>query len=177
MTKGFEDSLYDEKKEFRLKGFIRPEMIVGIEEEVDEQGRVIREVDENQVIDAADHLLDAGARVIVVSFLRSAVNPGNERKVKEIINLEYPPHYLGSVIVLLTSEVSARPVEYQRTNTAVLNSYIHADLVRYLYKGDEELSRRGSLRPMLVVHSTGGMATVAKTTALNTYNSGPSAGA
>jgi N-methylhydantoinase A/acetophenone carboxylase len=49
-------------------------------------------------------------------------------------------------------------------------------MVRYLYRADELLRQRGYRKPLLVVHSNGGAARVAKTTALNTYNSGPAAG-
>jgi N-methylhydantoinase A/acetophenone carboxylase len=49
-------------------------------------------------------------------------------------------------------------------------------MVRYLYRADDLLRQSGYRRPLLVVHSSGGAARVAKTTALNTYNSGPVAG-
>jgi N-methylhydantoinase A/acetophenone carboxylase len=48
--------------------------------------------------------------------------------------------------------------------------------VGYLYRCDDAVRRRGYRHPLLVVHSTGGLARVAKTKALNTYNSGPTAG-
>lgn len=176
VTKGHERDLYDPKEENRLRTFLSPEMIVGIDETVTAEGVLSKEVDPSEVVAAAEQLLDNGAKAVVVSFLNSEFNPANERKVRSVMYEEYPRHYLGGVNVLLASDVTPRIGAYPRTNTAVLNSYIHADLVRYLHKGDEELTRRGFPRPMSVVHNTGGMATLAKTRALDTHDSGPTAG-
>jgi len=49
-------------------------------------------------------------------------------------------------------------------------------MVRYLYRADDLLRQHGYRKPLLVTHSSGGAARVAKTTALNTYNSGPVVG-
>ena len=57
-----------------------------------------------------------------------------------------------------------------------ISGYLHRQLVVYLYKCDEAVRTRGYRQPLLVVHSSGGLARVAKTKALNTYNSGPTAG-
>ncbi|MGB2885485.1 MAG: hydantoinase/oxoprolinase family protein, partial [Dehalococcoidia bacterium] len=105
-----------------------------------------------------------------------ALNPHHEQNVKDIIDSEYPRHYLGSVPVLTACAITAHSDNYIRTNSAILNAYIHRDMVRYLYRADELLRQHGYRKPLLVTHSSGGVARVAKTTALNTYNSGPVAG-
>ena len=58
----------------------------------------------------------------------------------------------------------------------MISGYLHRELVAYLYRCDDAVRRGGYRHPLLVVHSTGGLARVAKTKALNTYNSGPTAG-
>jgi N-methylhydantoinase A/acetophenone carboxylase len=176
VTKGFERSLYDSKNKGKLYTFVSPEMVVGIDEETNALGTVVKDVNADEVIAAAEYLLDNGAKVVVVSFQNSEFNNSNERKARSIMYDEYPRYYLGGVNVLLASDITTRMGAFERTNTAVINSYLHADLVRYLYKGDEELTKRGFVTPMSVVHNTGGMATVAKTIALNTYDSGPTGG-
>jgi N-methylhydantoinase A/oxoprolinase/acetone carboxylase beta subunit len=40
----------------------------------------------------------------------------------------------------------------------------------------DELRDRGYRRPMMMIHNTGGMASVLRTSAVNTYNGGPVAG-
>jgi N-methylhydantoinase A/acetophenone carboxylase len=121
-------------------------------------------------------LLDAGALSIVIALRNSAANPVHEEKARQLIEAEYPRHYLGSVPVLTANAITADRDDHVRANTAILNAYIHRDMVRYLYRADEMLRQRGYRKPLLVAHSSGGAARVAKTTALNTYNSGPAAG-
>jgi N-methylhydantoinase A/acetophenone carboxylase len=104
------------------------------------------------------------------------MNNVNERRVREIITEVYPSHYLGAVPILLSTEVSASPGDALRTNTAVVNAYLHRDMVRFLYKANEHLRSMGYRKPLLVVHSGGGTARVAKTVAIQTWGSGPAGG-
>ena len=78
--------------------------------------------------------------------------------------------------LILSTDLSRRRDDFKRTATTIINAYLHRDMVKYLYRGDEELRRAWFERPLLITHSSGGTARVAKTTALNTYNSGPAAG-
>ena len=132
--------------------------------------------DRDEALRAAQELLDQGARCLVVSLEGSDRDSSQERQVRSWIKEEYPRDYLGSVPVFLASDISQLPGDQERTNTAVLNAYTHARLVRLLYKADEELRNRYYSHPLLVVHATGGVTRVAKTRAIHTYNSGPAAG-
>jgi N-methylhydantoinase A len=69
-----------------------------------------------------------------------------------------------------------RSGEEERINAAVLNAYIHGKLVSMLYKAGEELRRRMYGKNLFIVHNNHAVARVAKTRAINTYNSGPAAG-
>ena len=177
VTKGFEDEVFKENQENALfTTIISKDMVTGISEEISPDGKVLKPLDEKEVIDVVKKLLEKGARMIVVSLRRSDVNPVHERKIKEIINRDYPKHYLGSVPFLLASQISIRPQPGLRSNTALVNAYLHRDFARSLYKADEEMRAHNYTKPLLIVHSTGGVARVAKTTAVQTYNSGPVAG-
>jgi N-methylhydantoinase A/acetophenone carboxylase len=125
---------------------------------------------------AAQALIDRGARCLVVAFAHSESNPANERMVRQVVKREYSRDFLGSVPVFLSSDISRRSGEGERINAAVLNAYIHAKLVRLLYKAGEELRQRLYQRSLFIVHNNGAVARVAKTRAINTYNSGPAAG-
>lgn len=125
---------------------------------------------------AAKRLLDRGVEVLVISLRGSWANPTTEQHARRIIHDDYPKHYLGSIPVLLASDVTIRPGDDLRLQAAVLNAYLHPALVKYLYKAEAGLRRNKFDRPLLIVHSSGGAARVAKTTALHTYNSGPVAG-
>lgn len=158
----------NEEEEFPL---VYPEMVrtLGTEKE---DGKPDRE----EVLRVGQELLDQGARCLVVSLKGSVNDPTAERLVRTWFKSEYPRDYLGSVPVFLASDITNLPGEQERINTAVINAYIHARLVKFLYKAGEDLRKRFYSRPLLIVHATGGVARVAKTKAINTYNSGPAAG-
>ena len=183
VTEGFTNTLYmpdDDSSSIKAGGsmdtIVLPSMRIGIKEEIDELGEIRQSLDEEEVRQAVEFLLDSGARSIVISLRNSALNPKHEERAKDIIDSEYPRHYLGSVPVLTACAITAHSDDYFRSNTVVLNAYVHRDMVRYLYRADDLLRQHGYRKPMLVTHSSGGAARVAKTTALNTYNSGPVAG-
>jgi N-methylhydantoinase A len=132
--------------------------------------------DREEVLRVGQELLDQGARCLVVSLKGSVDDPLAEKLVRTWFKSEYPRDYLGSVPVFLASDITNLPGEQERINTAVINAYIHARLVKFLYKAGEDLRRRFYSKPLLIVHATGGVARVAKTKSINTYNSGPAAG-
>lgn len=155
---------------------VAPDMVIGLDEAVDETGAVVRSPDARAILEAAQTLIDRGARGLVIAFDRSDINPANERHVRAIIKSEYPRDYLGSVSTFLASDISARPGTGERINAAVLNAYIHGKLARLLYKAGEELRQRGYRGTLFIGHNNGAVARVAKTRAINTYNSGPTGG-
>ncbi len=172
VTKGFENSLYSSTAKSPALDFIIPsEMVVGIDEQTGKAN-----LDIEQVRLAMRNLLGRGARIIVVSLQNAHIDPTNELKVRQIGDDDYPKHYLGAVPLLLSSEVSTANDDASRTNVALLNAYFHPDMVRFLYKAEDDVRNRGYRKPLLVVHSDNGVSRVAKTTAVMTYNSGPSAG-
>jgi len=172
VTRGFEETLYAPATKSPVVDFIIPgNMVAGINEQAGKDN-----VDREQVRLAIRSLLGRGARMIVVSLYHAHMNPANELKVREIADDDYPKHYLGAVPLLLSSEVSTTTDDASRTNVALLNAYFHPDMVRFLYKSEDDVRKLGYRKPLLVVHSDGGVARVSKTTAIMTHNSGPSAG-
>ncbi len=166
VTTGFKESLYSTAVKSPALDFIVPaEMVIGIDSPVDRE----------QVRLAIRNLLGRGARIIVVSLYHAHIDPTDELKIRQIADDDYPKHYLGAVPLLLSSEVSTTD-DVSRTNVALLNAYFHPDMVRFLYKAEDEVRRLGYRKPLLIMHADGGVARVAKTTAIMTHNSGPSAG-
>jgi N-methylhydantoinase A len=153
-----------------------PDMVMGLKEEVSPAGEVIQAPGEEATLAAAQKLIDRGARCLVVALANADLNPANERLVRQVVKREYPRDYLGSVSIFLSSDITRRPGQTQRLNASVLNAYIHAPLVRLLYKAGEDLRRKLYSKTLFIGHNNGNVARVAKTRALNTYNSGPAAG-
>lgn len=166
VDKGAANTLYGQGESSLYEFVLRKDLVAEIKDATD--GAEVR--------DAVRRLLVGGARLLVVSFAGSDTDPSRERSVKQIVQQDYPRHYLGSVPCLLASEVTPRPGAERRTATAVLNAYLHPEMVKTLYQADEDVRANGYAHPLLVSQSSGALARVAKTTAISTYNSGPSAG-
>lgn len=155
---------------------VAPDMVAGIEEAVDASGQVRHAPEAVRIMEAAQNLIDRGARCLVIALSNADINPANEHIVRDTIKHEYPRDYLGSVPVFLSADIVQRSGYRERINTAVLNAYIHGKLTRLLYKAGEDLRRRHYRGQLLIGHNNGAVARVAKTRAINTYNSGPAAG-
>ena len=173
VTAGEEEGLYALDKPKALGRIVGPGMIVGIEEKVSDGGDVMQAPDREAVLAAVRALIHKGAQLIVVSFRNSWRNADNEIAVRTAIRERYPVHYLRSVIVQLGSELVHDRDDHARTNSALLNAYIHAEMARVLFRAEDKLRHAGYERPLLIVHASGGNARIAKTIALNTLHSGP----
>jgi N-methylhydantoinase A len=179
VSQGFKDSLYSNNaKEIEpIFSFISKEMIEEVKEEIDEKGKIVKPIDVEDLIAKMQYLTDMGARSIVVSLNNSNINPAHEKQIRATIKEQSPSYFLGSVRVLLASDISDQPSAFYRTNAAVLNGYIHDAMVRYLYRSEDDLRTNLYKRPLMLGHSHGGVARVAKTRAIDTYSSGPVLGA
>ena len=155
---------------------VLPDMVLGLDEETSPEGEVVRSPEPGEIMALGQQLIDRGARCLVVALSGSEFNPENERRVRRTVKQEYPRDFLGSVPVFLSSDISRRSGEQERINAAVLNAYIHSKLVSLLYKAGEKLRQKLYQKSLFIVHNNNAVARVAKTRAINTYNSGPAAG-
>ncbi len=151
-------------------------LIAGVRERVDGSGAVVIPLDADHVRAQLRHLVDQGAQAFVVALINAVVNPEHERLVEELILDEYPSHMLGSLPVTLSHRVSGRKSEYARTNSAIINAYLHAVMYHGLAAMEQQLRDARYARPMMLVHNSGGMAELNSTSALQTIHSGPVAG-
>ena len=152
------------------------DMILCINEKMGDDGAPIAAPDSAEVLSGVKLLLERGARRIVVSLSRSPLNPAHEKACRDFVLANYPAHYLGTVPLLLSTEISSEMDDLYRTNAALIDAYIHQDMAHYLYKADEEVRKNRFKWPLLIVHATGGVCRVAKTKAIDTCDSGPAAG-
>jgi N-methylhydantoinase A/acetophenone carboxylase len=173
VTAGAEQTLYGPSISNALGDLIASDMVIGIPEEVDDDGRIVTAPRSDEVLAGVRGLIQNGAQLIVVSLKNAWRNPAHERAIRDIVRARYPIHYLRSVPVQLGVEVVHDHDDHARTNSALLNAYIHADMARVLFRAEDKLRDAGYNRPLLIVHASGGNARIAKTIALNTLHSGP----
>lgn len=152
------------------------DMILCINEEMSDEGVPVKTPDAAEVLTGVKSLLERGARRIVVSLSRSPINAANEKACRDVVLANYPAHYLGTVPLLLSTEISSEMDDLHRTNAALIDAYIHQDMAHYLYKADDDVRKNRFKWPLLIVHATGGVCRVAKTKAIDTCDSGPAAG-
>lgn len=153
---------------------IVPGAVLELHERVDASGKVVVALDENRATDAiaafiAEHQLDS----VAVALLWSFANPEHELAAEKIIRVVAP-----DVFVSLSSRVSPRLGEFERTVAAVLNGYIGPECTSYLDALDGRLGAGGLTVPLLLMQSSGGVvpASIASEVALGTLDSGPTAG-
>jgi N-methylhydantoinase A/oxoprolinase/acetone carboxylase beta subunit len=155
---------------------VERDMIVGVRERVDSTGRVLRELDDDDVRAKLRQLVDNGARAIAVSLLWSFVNPDHERRIRKIIREEYKGFHVGYLPVVLSHEVVGKVGEYERTMTAVLDAYLQTSIKFELEATWDQLRANGYRGTFLLTHNTGGSAEIFKTTSSRTFNGGPVSG-
>ncbi len=151
-------------------------LIVGVRERIDSNGEIIRPLDEEDVRRKLRMLMDRGARAIVVSLLWSFMNPDHEKRIKEIIREEYKEFHIGFVPVILSSQVSPKLGEYERTMTSVLDAYLQRSLQNEISTTWDKIRDLGYRGSFLMIHNSGGSAEIFKTAASRTFNGGPVAG-
>jgi N-methylhydantoinase A len=145
-----------------------------INERLDYQGNVLTGLDDDEVRRAVRRLRSAEIESIAVVFLFSFVNPLHEQRAGEIVFEEYPE----VPMVSLSHEVHPAAPEFERTSTTVVNAFVGPLVQRYLTRLDEALRANGFGRQLLVMQSSGGIATAAsvRNRPIVTLASGPAGG-
>ncbi|RSN68022.1 hydantoinase/oxoprolinase family protein [Candidatus Korarchaeum cryptofilum] len=181
-TKGFRDNLEIQRSNrrdmynFRYKKpepFVPRYLRLEVDERVMADGSVLRELNEDQVKQAVKRLLSEGVESICISFINSYANPKHEIRAGEIVK-----EIAKEVPITLSHEITREWREYERTSTAVLNSYVMPKMQKYLGKLRDSISSMGFSGIYFAMLSSGGMATFdyAERYPIYTIESGPVAG-
>ncbi|MCD2204566.1 hydantoinase/oxoprolinase family protein [Halobacterium sp. KA-6] len=108
-----------------------------VSERIDQAGDIVSPLDEDAVRDAVREIKADGFDTIAVSLLHSYQNPTHEQQVRDLIADVHPDAY-----VTLSHDLTKEYREYERTNTAVLNSYVRPIADEYLDTLAGRLSER-----------------------------------
>ncbi len=157
----------------RFEPIVSRDLRLEVPERMDAAGRVVLDLDEDAVKDAAAQLLDLGCESVVVHFLHAYANPDHERRAVEILRAVWPNDYITAGHELL-SEYR----EYERGVTAAVNAAVRPILHRYVDRLQSELTQEGFRRDFLVMNGNGGMvsARLVDREAAKTVMSGPASG-
>lgn len=189
-TRGHADSIFIMKAGGRLKWMpsdyiahvakqTKPEPLVpkALCEEMDERiafdGKVLVELNEDRARAAIKRLLEQGVEAIAISLLWATANDSHERRLRELVQ-ELAP----GLFVSISSEVSPRVGEYERTIATIVNSMIGPPMRFYLEALEVDLRRHGYTQRLQLMSCAGGLidADFARALPVLTIGSGPVAG-
>ena len=165
----YELQLDPETPVFLAPGARRAEVI----ERISSEGEILKPLDETSLRNAIGTLRTEGVTSIAVCFLFSFLNPTHERRVRDIIEAEYP-----NISVSLSSDVDPAFREYERTVVTAFDAYTKPVLRDYLSELDSALSKSGVVAPLQVMQSRGGISAASTATKrpVRLFLSGPAAG-
>jgi len=145
-----------------------------VAERIDRDGQVVTALDVEGVRRATRSLRDAGAEAVAICFLNAYREPRHEREAAAIVRAELP-----GVPVSISSEVVAEIGEYARFVTACANAYVQPLMATYLRRLEHELRAAGFAGPLRLMHSAGGLVSVAAASEfpIRLLESGPAGGA
>lgn len=119
---------------------------------IDAMGNEIEPLNEADVRAAAAHFRAVKVEAIAVCLLWSIVNPGHERRVREILAEELP-----GIPVTLSHELNPIPREYRRTISTAINASLYPIVSEYVGKLTEALKDAGYAGELLIANCVGGM--------------------
>ena len=128
------------------------ENTVEVKERIGARGDVVREVNEASVREAVEKLKANNVQAITVSLINSFANGDHEKRVRTIIHDVFP-----GVPVTLSHEVLPEMFEYERTQTAVANSYVRPTVGKYLRNLEKTFAATKMKAKYKVLRSDGGL--------------------
>jgi len=152
---------------------VRRRDIFEIDERMAFDGTVLQPLDEAVLDAVVDRIVAGGYEAVAVALLHAYANPAHERAVRDRLAERAP-----EALVSLSSDVSPKFREYERTSTTVANSYIKPTVARYLGHLQDALAERGFRNDLFIMQSNGGLVSpdFAREYPIRIVESGPAAG-
>lgn len=154
--------------------FVPRRLIREIPERVDRAGEIVAPLNEEATRRAIAELVDEGVEAFAVALLWSVRNDVHEQRVRELIHEVAGPE----MHVSLSSEISDRAGEYERSVGAIMNAFVADRTNHYLAKVESGVREPGFEGPLMVMQCSGGVATIERIAdaPITTLQSGPVGG-
>jgi N-methylhydantoinase A len=161
---------------FVKKPLLAPlELTIEADERMSASGEVVTELDVDALRSDLQKLSDKGeVEALTFCFINAYVNGAHERQARDIAR-----EIFGSVPISISSEVVPEMQEYERTETTVVNSYVHPEVSTYLNNLQNSLENSmGEGVALSILRSDGGLASsrAAAESPVNMLMSGPAGG-
>jgi N-methylhydantoinase A len=144
-----------------------------VEERVDAGGNILCPLDTAGVLAAIDTFRRHNVQAVAVCLLHSYANPSHEKTIGKILSQEAPELYVS-----LSHQILREYYEYERTMSAVMNSYIQPLVEGYFDGLQKELQIQGFSERFLLLRSSGGAMSYAEAREIPIFTlmSGPAGG-
>lgn len=126
--------------------------IIEIDERTGPDGTVEKEVEPADIERAARRIRDEGYDAVAVCFLHSYVNPANEEAAARLLAQALPGMRLS-----VSSAISPKIREYERTSTTVADAYVAPAVNGYIESLSRSLVELGAPDNLQVMQSNGGL--------------------
>ena len=145
-----------------------------VRERISAEGKVLVELDHNQVLQTIRFLKHEEIEAVAVGFLHAYAHPVHEQKVRDLILSELP-----GLSVCLSSEVCPEMREYDRFSTTCANAYIRPLVSGYLERLEKLFAEAGFGCSIHLMMSGGGWTNLqtASKFPIRLLESGPAGGA
>ena len=145
-----------------------------VRERISAEGKVLVELDQNQVLQTIRFLKEEEIEAVAVGFLHAYAHPIHEQKVRDLIHSELP-----GLSVCLSSEVCPEMREYDRFSTTCANAYIRPLVSGYLERLEKLFAEAGFGCSIHLMMSGGGWTNLqtASKFPIRLLESGPAGGA
>ncbi|MGE0765278.1 MAG: hydantoinase/oxoprolinase family protein [Hyphomicrobiaceae bacterium] len=155
------------------KPLVKRRHIAEVRERVGSDGSEVVSLDMQSVDRAIDASLATGRETVGVALLHSYANPVHERRIRDRFRERAP-----AIAVSISSEISPKFREYERTSTTVTNAYVMPMVDRYLEHLEATLAEIGCRDRLLIMQSNGGLVSpgIARDFPVRIIESGPAAG-
>lgn len=128
-----------------------PTDTIGVTERITADGRVLVELNEDEVREAVKKLVDRGVESLAIGFLNSYVNPAHERRARDIVREEYP-----DLSVSISADIGQEYGEYERTLTTVVNTAVQPRTMLYMRNFEKSIGEKQFGGVLSIVRSDGG---------------------
>ena len=142
-------------------------------ERVGPNGEVDKELEPASLDAIIETLAESTIQSVAVSLIHAYANPTHENIIKKILQARLP-----NLLVSLSSDISPKFREYERTSTTVANAYVRPIVADYISQLQSTLGARGVENEMFIMQSAGGLisTSIAIEEPVRIVESGPAAG-
>ena len=181
-TKGFRDVLIiGRQKRYETydlyinkpRPLVERKNIFEVLERTDYDGSISTPLDYASLDEAVKKIIELNVASVAISLIHSYANPSHENVIRDTILRRAP-----QLSISVSSEISPKLREYERTNTAVANAYVQPILDRYIARLESALAKKGFKNDLFIMQSNGGLVSpkIARHYPIRVVESGPAAG-